>query len=80
MQKKELILDFGSLVLEAKLFDSTIAARFAENLPYTVNLEHWGNELYGSIGLDLGEDNPVPEIPPQKMIRLLFPTSTGGRC
>ncbi len=24
---------------------------------------HWGNEFYGSIGKDLGEENPVPDIP-----------------
>lgn len=63
MQNKQVILDFGPLVLEATLFDSPVAARFLENLPYTLSLTQWGDELYGSIGIDLGENNPVPEIP-----------------
>lgn len=62
-QKKRIILDFGSIVLDAELFDSSIADSFARNLPYTINLEKWGNELYGSIGIDLGKENPVPDIP-----------------
>lgn len=63
MQKNRITLDFGSLVLDAELFDSTVAARFAENLPYTIRLDQWGNELYGSIGINLGEENPIPKIP-----------------
>lgn len=63
MKKNQIILDFGTFSLDVELFDTTIAARFAENLPYTVSLEKWGNELYGSIGIDLGEENPVPAIP-----------------
>ena len=63
MQNKTILLDFGEVVLEAEMFDSAIANRFTENLPYTISLEQWGNELYGSIELNLGEENPVPEIP-----------------
>lgn len=63
MKNNQIILDFGTFSLDAELFDTTIAAGFADNLPYTVSLEQWGNELYGSIGIDMGEENPVPEIP-----------------
>ncbi len=67
--KNRIELDFGDFVLEAELFDAQIAKKFAQHLPYQVNLTHWGNELYGSIEAklgekDLGEDNPVPDIPP----------------
>jgi len=64
MGEKQIILDFESVILGAELFDSSIAAGFEENLPYTVNLEQWGDKLYGPIGFNLGEENPVPEIPP----------------
>jgi hypothetical protein len=64
LAKKEIELDFGSFTLDAKLFDTGIAEYFAEHLPYTVNLIQWGKELYGSIGIDLGEESPVTEIPP----------------
>ncbi len=61
--KKRIELDFGSFVLEAEVFDTKIAKKFAENLPYQVSLMHWGNEFYGSIGKDFGEESPVPDIP-----------------
>ena len=57
-------LDFGILVLEAELFNNNIAKKFADNLPYAINLTQWGNELYGSIDVDLGVEDPIPAIPP----------------
>jgi len=57
-------LDFGDFILEAELFDTLIARKFAAHLPYTVQLEQWGRELYGSIGRNLGEEQPVEDIPP----------------
>ena len=57
-------LDFGSFVLDAELFDSVAAKKFAEHLPYNVNLVQWGNELYGSIKRNLGEEKLFGEIPP----------------
>jgi hypothetical protein len=57
-------LDFGRFVLEAELFDTKIAKKFAQHLPNQVQLTIWGKELYGSIGKDFGEDSPVPDIPP----------------
>lgn len=64
MQKKEVILDFGSVILEAELFDSKISEKFIKHLPYTINLTQWGDEVYGSIDINLGEENPIPKIPP----------------
>ncbi|MCU7836045.1 MAG: hypothetical protein KZQ83_12455 [gamma proteobacterium symbiont of Taylorina sp.] len=63
MPSKNIKLDFGGLVLEVELFDTEIASKFFDNLPYSINVTQWGNELYGSIGHDLGEENPIPEIP-----------------
>ena len=57
-------LDFGAFILNAELFETPIAQKFKQHLPYQVRLMQWGNELYGSIGKDLGEENPVPDIPP----------------
>jgi hypothetical protein len=64
MDRNQIILDFGSTSLTAVLFESSVAAGFFENLPVTVRLEKWGGELYGPIGIDLGEENPVADIPP----------------
>ncbi len=62
MEKIE--LDFGSFICRAELFETEIASGFAEHLPYEINLTGWGEELYGTIGIDLGEENPVPMIHP----------------
>ncbi len=38
--------------------------RLYEQLPIRINLQSWGDESYGSIGVDLGEKSPVSDIPP----------------
>ena len=63
MEKNKIILNFGEFTLEAELFDSSIAEKFLKHIPYTINLQKWGGELYGSIGINLGEESPVPDIP-----------------
>ncbi|MBS3731989.1 MAG: hypothetical protein KGY42_03695 [Desulfobacterales bacterium] len=61
---QHVVLDFGGFVLRAELFDTAVARRFAGHLPYRVSLTHWDGELYGPIGRDLGEENPVADISP----------------
>jgi len=56
-------LDFGDFQLEAELRDTAIAGRFYNSLPREIELTHWGREMYGSIEIDLGSENPVPTIP-----------------
>jgi uncharacterized protein len=64
MESQPIILDFGEFALDATLFDTEVARKFSESMPYHVKLTQWGNELYGTIGIDLGEATPTPEIPP----------------
>ena len=64
MPRNRIELDFGKFVLDAELFDTAVASAFLKHLPYTVRLMKWGNELYGSIGKDLGAESPVETIPP----------------
>lgn len=64
VKMRQIILDFGLFKLDADLFDSAVAQKFAENLPCTISLQQWGDELYGSIGINLGEENPLAKIPP----------------
>ena len=64
MSTNNIILKFKGFTLNAELFDNDIAGKFAAGLPYRVELIQWGKELYGSIGIDLGAENPVPDIPP----------------
>ena len=63
MKPYTIILKFKNFTLNAELFDNDIAGKFAAELPYKVKLIQWGKELYGSIGINLGAENPGPEIP-----------------
>jgi hypothetical protein len=56
-------LDFGNFTCYAELFDTEIGRKFAEKLPYYIDLTKWGEELYGPIGFDFGECDPVETIP-----------------
>jgi len=60
---KIITLDFGDFSLKAELFDTQVAEKFYNNLPYTINLTAWGQEVYGGIGIDLGSESPQPLIP-----------------
>lgn len=60
---KKIILDFKDFTLEAELFHTEIAEKFFNNLPYEIELTAWGEELYGPIGQELGEEAPVTYIP-----------------
>jgi hypothetical protein len=64
MKNRYIELDFGTEVIYATLFDTPIAKKFHQNLPITVALMQWGAEFYGSIVIDLGEDDPKADIPP----------------
>lgn len=56
-------LDFNGIIIKARLFETEIGQRLFASLPVHVELQNWGDESYGSIGVDLGEENPVPTIP-----------------
>jgi len=64
LKKKKINLDFGKYQLQAELFETEIAEKFFRCLPCSIDLIQWGGELYGPIRSNLGEKNPVPEIPP----------------
>lgn len=52
-------------VIEAKLSTDTApdtCAKFWEALPLTVNLSTWGDELYGTIPVDIDAENPREEF------------------
>ncbi|MCW8930542.1 MAG: cyclophilin-like fold protein [Gammaproteobacteria bacterium] len=55
---------FEMTIMKAHLFDTEIGRRLYAALPVEVELQTWGDESYGSIGIDLGEENPIAMIPP----------------
>lgn len=56
-------LHFNDIIMQGRLFDTEIGRRLYAALPVKINLQTWGDESYGSIGVDLGAENPIPEIP-----------------
>ena len=57
-------LDFCEAVMPGRLFDTEIGRRLYRQLLVRISLQTWGDESYGTIGVDLGEESPVPDIPP----------------
>ena len=57
MQEYKITLDFGTFEITANVFDNEIARKFVTTLPVTVQLQQWGDEVFGSIGEDLGTEN-----------------------
>ena len=62
--ENKVLLDFGSISIEAKLFGTRPSNKFYTHLPYEVKLSHWGREYYGPIEIEISEGNPITEIPP----------------
>jgi len=65
----KIILDFGQFSCNGELFDVPSAEILTKNLPHTISLEQWGNELYGPVGVELDNGKSsrpklVSEIPP----------------
>ena len=61
--KNKIKLQFEKFELEAELFETEVAKKLYQNLPVEIELTHWGNEMYGPIGVNLGTESPVPDIP-----------------
>lgn len=59
---KKVLLQFDVGTIEAELRDSPIADSLYSLLPLSIDLLTWGDEAYGTIAEDLGEDRPVSEI------------------
>ena len=49
-------------VLEAELNDSAAAQALLALLPASINLSRWGDEYYGSCGIQIGQDETSREI------------------
>ncbi len=55
-------ITIDDLVLEAELNDSLSAKALIALLPATMNLSRWGDEYYGSCGIEAGQDDTAREI------------------
>lgn len=55
---KKIRIISGKTLLEAELNDSMTASRIADILPFNGSVSRWGNEIYFSIPLSAGSENP----------------------
>ena len=63
MQKSTAIsITIDDVELKAELNDSPSAAALAERLPATLSLSRWGDEYYGSCGVQIAQDDSAREI------------------
>ena len=86
-----IVVEAGRRKLPAELSDSAAARIVAAALPLTARMSRWGDEYYGSVGLEIAEDGTGRELmevgeiafwPPGKALCLFFgrtPASTDER-
>jgi hypothetical protein len=84
----KIIIEAEKCRLEAELSDASAAQKIAEALPLSASMSRWGDEYYGSVGIDIPENATGREImkagelaywPPGKALCIFFgptPAST----
>lgn len=85
---KEIVIEAGSVQMEAELRDTPAANAIWDILPVEGNANLWGDEIYFSTGLDLELEDDATEAmpvgslaywPPGKAFCILFgPTPASG--
>jgi hypothetical protein len=84
-------IEASGYVLEAELLDTPAAKTIAASLPLSARMSRWGDEYYGSVGVDISQDDTAREVmavgeiaywPPGKALCIFFgrtPASTDER-
>jgi uncharacterized protein len=87
----KIVIEASGHTLEAELTDAAAAKAVAAALPFSPRMSRWGEEYYGSIGLDISEDPTAREVmevgeiaywPPGQALCIFFgrtPVSTDNR-
>ncbi len=88
---RRIVIDASGHCLEAELSDSAAGRVIASSLPLTAEMSRWGEEYYGSVGIDIPEDGTERDImeigeiaywPPGRALCIFFgrtPASTDER-
>ena len=88
---RRIIIEASGQTLEAELSDSGAAKLISSSLPIAAEMSRWGDEYYGSVGIDISEDGTQREImevgeiaywPPGRALCIFFgrtPASTDAR-
>jgi hypothetical protein len=87
----KIIIEAGKCRMEAELSDTAAAQKIGDALPLSADVSRWGDEYYGSVGVDISEDATGKELmkigeiaywPPGKALCIFFgptPASTDER-
>ena len=59
----KILIQAGSVSMEATLNDSETAKLLVEALPVQSNASVWGDEIYFTVPVDAGEENGQAEVP-----------------
>jgi hypothetical protein len=87
----KIVIEAGERRMEAELSDAAASRKIGEALPLAAAMSRWGDEYYGSVGIDIPEDSTGKELmsigeiaywPPGKALCVFFgptPASTDER-
>ena len=59
---QKIVIEVSGRTLEAELSDSKAGQIISSSLPLTAQMSRWGDEYYGSVGVDIPEDGTAREI------------------
>jgi hypothetical protein len=59
---QKIVIEVSGRTLEAELSDSKAGQIISSSLPLTAQMSRWGDEYYGSVGIDIPEDGTAREI------------------
>jgi hypothetical protein len=88
---RKIVIKASGHTLEAELSDSAAGQVISSSLPLTAEMSRWGQEYYGSVGIDIPEDGTSRDVmevgeiaywPPGKALCIFFgrtPASTDAR-
>jgi hypothetical protein len=88
---RRIVIEASGHTLEAELSDSAAGQIITSSLPLAAEMSRWGDEYYGSVGIDISQDETQREImevgeiaywPPGRALCIFFgrtPASTDAR-
>lgn len=88
---RRIVIEALGHTLEAEFSDSAAGRVISSSLPFAAEMSRWGEEYYGSVGIDIPEDGTAREImevgeiaywPPGRALCIFFgrtPASTDAR-
>jgi len=59
---QKIFIEVSGRTLEAELSDSKAGQIISSSLPLTAQMSRWGDECYGSVGIDVPEDGTAREM------------------